>query len=167
MAALAVAARARPNGPDTPSAAALEKLRALTGDWEGTVEWTGARTSKGTMSVTYHPTSYGSAVVEDLLSENVPVMTSVYHQDGADLRVTHYCGARNQPRLKASRIDMAAGEIDFAFVDATNMKTPDDPHVHGIELRFADADHMVLTFLFQEGAKASREKITLKRVKKA
>lgn len=175
MGALSLAAAGalgRPATPESPpatsaSASALARMRDLAGDWEGTVEWTGARTSKGTMNATYHATSYGSAVVEDLISEGQPVMMSVYHQDGPDLRVTHYCGAQNQPRLKATRIDMAGGAIDFEFVDATNMKSPDAPHVHGIELRFADADHMVLTFLFHEGAKRSREAITLKRVHKA
>ena len=150
------------------SAAALARLGKLAGDWSGTVEWTGARTSTGTMKAKYRLTAYGSAVVEDLLSEEgVPAMTSVYHQDGPDLRVTHYCGAQNQPRLKASRMDVAAGAFDFAFVDATNLKTPDAPHVSGIELRLADADHMVLTFIFSEsGGRLSREKITLTRVGK-
>lgn len=151
----------------TPAAAALAKLRSLAGDWEGTVEWTGARTDKGAMAVQYHVTGYGSAVLEDLGSGPVPAMTSVYHLDGADLRVTHFCGAQNQPRLKASRIDLAGGAIDFAFVDATNLKTPDAPHVYGIELRFQAEDRMTLTFLFTDAGKLSREKIELKRVRTA
>ena len=158
------------SGSGSDSAAALAKLRTLAGDWSGTVEWTGARTDRGTMKVSYRLTGYGSAVVEDLSSEGgggVPAMTSVYHQDGADLRVTHYCGAQNQPRLKASRMDVAAGAFDFAFVDATNLKTPDAPHVTGIELRLGDSEHMVLTFVFAEsGGRVSREKITLTRVGK-
>ena len=161
-----VASAASTDAP-TPAAAALAKLRSLAGDWEGTVEWTGARTDKGTMAVKYHATGYGSAVVEDLGSGPVPAMTSVYHLDGADLRVTHFCGAQNQPRLKASRVDLASGAIDFAFVDATNLKTPDAPHVYGIELRFQDEDHMTLTFLFTDAGRLSREKIELKRVRSA
>lgn len=162
------ATAAGPAAPVNDTAAALAKLGTLAGDWSGTVEWTGARTSTGTMKARYRLTAYGSAVVEDLLSdEGVPAMTSVYHQDGPDLRVTHFCGARNQPRLKASKIDVAGGAFDFDFVDATNLKTPDAPHVTGIELRLADADHMVLTFVFTDpGAKMSREKITLTRVGK-
>ncbi|HEX7253583.1 MAG TPA: hypothetical protein VF376_11930 [Thermoanaerobaculia bacterium] len=148
----------------SPAAEALAKLRTLAGDWEGPVEWTGARTDKGRMNVSYSVTGYGSAVVENLSGDGPPAMTSVYHLDGADLRMTHFCGAQNQPRLKASRIDLASGAIDFAFVDITNLKSPDAPHVYGAELRFADADHITLTFLFQSGGQKSREKIDLKRI---
>jgi hypothetical protein len=161
--ALAVAAE---SGSASDSAAALAKLRTLAGEWDGKLEWTGARTGKGPIHAAYRTTGYGSAVVEDLSSDGVTTMSSVYHEDGPDLRMTHYCGARNQPRLKATRIDMASGAIDFAFVDSTNLKTPDAPHVVGVELRFADADHFTLTFLFEAGGKPSRERIELTRVGK-
>src|SRR5262249_28963797 len=113
---------------DSPAAAALAKLRALAGDWQGTFEWTGARTGGGKMSVSYSGTGYGSAVVENLIVDGVPSMTSVYHLDGRDLRMTHYRGAQNQPRLKARRIEPAQGILDFAFVDITNAPSPDAPH---------------------------------------
>jgi len=90
-------------------------------------------------------------------------MTSVYHLDGADLRMTHYCAAKNQPRLRASRIDNARGVLDFSFVDATNLASPDAAHVYGLEMRFLSADHITLTFLFESGDKRSRERIDLKR----
>jgi len=146
------------------AAEALAKIRALAGDWEGTLEWTGARTGTGTMKASYYLTGYGSAVVEFLSGDGPPSMTSVYHLDGADLRMTHYCGAQNQPRLKAKRIDLAQGAVDFEFVDITNLRSPDAPHVYGAELRFGDADHMTLTFLFEGGGQKSRERIELKRV---
>ena len=93
------------------------------------------------------------------------MMTTVYHPDGPDLRMTHYCGARNQPRLKASRIDLSGGAIDFVFVDATNLSTPEAPHVTGLEVRFADDDHVTLTFLFEGAGKLSRERISLQRAR--
>jgi hypothetical protein len=82
-----------------------------------------------------------------------------------DLRMTHYCAAQNQPRLKASRIDLANGIVDFSFVDATNLSSPNAPHVHGFEMRFADTDNLTITFLFTMGGKESRERIALTRVK--
>lgn len=152
-------------GADSPAAGALARLAALNGDWAGTVEWTGARTSRGTMNARYSTTGFGSAVVETLISDGVPAMTTVYHTDGPDLRMTHYCGARNQPRLKASKIDLAGNAVDFVFVDATNLSSPAAPHVTGLELRFGDEDHVTLTFLFEEGEKRSRERIALQRVR--
>ena len=149
---------------DGTGAAGLEQIRTLAGDWEGTFEWTGARSGAGKMSATYSLTGNGSAVVEDLTVDGVRSMTSVYHLDGADLRMTHYCGAQNHPRLKAQRIDIPRGAVDFAFVDATNLRSPDAPHVHGFEMRFLDRDHILLTFLFQSGRQNSRERIQLARV---
>jgi hypothetical protein len=143
---------------------ALERLKALTGNWEGTFEWTGARTATGSMNATYYTTGNGSALVENLIMEGAPIMTSVYHLDGADLRMTHFCGAQNQPRLKAGRVDLMHGAIDFDFVDITNLRSADAPHVHGLELRLLDRNHLSITFLFQANGKESQEHIALKRV---
>jgi len=117
------------------------------------------------MNARYFTTANRSAVVENLISDGVPVMTTVYHTDGPDLRMTHYCGARNQPRLKASKIDLAGGAIDFAFVDATNLSSPDVPHVTGLEVRFGDEDHVTLTFRVEGGGKPAREQISLHRAR--
>ena len=149
---------------DAPNTAALAQLRSLAGEWEGPLEWSGARTGTGKVNATYYVTGNGSAVVENLAMDGVLSMSSVYHLDGADLRMTHYCGAQNQPRLKASRIDVAQGDLNFDFVDATNLRLPDAPHVYGLEMRLLSGDHITVTFLFEAGGKQSREFIDLKRV---
>ena len=148
---------------ETESSKALSQIKALIGDWSGTFQWTGGRKDSGSMNATYYITGNGSAVVENLMNESTPVMTSVYHLDGRDLRMTHFCGAQNQPRLKARRIDLDHGAIDFEFVDATNLRSPDAPHVHGLEIRLIDPNRLTLTFLFQSGSVESREEINLKR----
>ena len=107
------------------AANAFSQLKSLVGDWNGTYEWTGARTGAGPISAIYRVTGSGSALVEDLIMEGTPVMMSVYHLDGANLRITHFCGAQNQPRLKAERIDLAHGVIDFGFIDITNLRAAD------------------------------------------
>ena len=118
------------------------------------------------MNATYYLTGNSSAVVENLTMGGMRTMTSVYHLDGPDLRMTHYCAEQNQPRLKATRIDLAHGIVDFSFVDVTNLSSLDAPHVHGLEMRFGDADHITLTFLFQSGSKESkRAQVALTRVK--
>ena len=148
---------------ETESSKALSQIKALIGNWSGTFQWSGGRHDSGSMNATYYLTGNGSAVVENLMNDSTPVMTSVYHLDGPDLRLTHFCGAQNQPRLKARHIDLGHGAIDFEFVDATNLRSPDAPHVHGLEIRLVDADHLILTFLFQSGSVESREEINLKR----
>jgi hypothetical protein len=113
--------------------------------------------------VRYSLTGRGSAVLETLIQDGEPTMTSIYHLDGADLRMTHYCGAQNQPRLKASRIDPMRGEIDFAFVDVTNLASPSAGHVHGAEIRMPDPGHLTIVFHFLAGEKKSTERIELTR----
>ncbi|HTL79561.1 MAG TPA: hypothetical protein VL136_09155 [Candidatus Babeliales bacterium] len=148
---------------EAESSKALSEIKTLIGNWSGTFQWTGGRHDSGSMNATYYLTGNGSAVVENLMNESAPVMTTVYHLDGRDLRMTHFCGAQNQPRLKARRINLDHGAIDFEFVDATNLRSPDAPHVHGLEIRMIDANHLTLTFLFQSGSVESREEINLKR----
>jgi hypothetical protein len=147
-----------------PAAAAFERLRSLAGDWEGPFEWSGARSGSGRMSASYLLSGNGSALVETLAVDGTPSMTSVYHLDGSDLRMTHFCAARNQPRLKATRIDEAQGIFEFAIVDITNLPSPTAPHVEGFEIRFLKDDEVRLTFIFVSDAGRSYERIALTRL---
>ena len=147
--------------------AAFEKLLALEGQWSGSYEWSGARTDRGSMDATYSITGNGSAVVENLTVDGKPLMTTVYHLDGDALRMTHYCAARNQPRLRARTIDLSRGVVEFDFVDATNLRSADAPHVHGFEIHFVNDDHIQLVFLFHAGEQRSRETVDLKRVQRS
>jgi hypothetical protein len=154
---------------ETPSDRMFARMRGLAGDWEGTFEWSGGRSSRGTLKASYYVTGNGSALVENLIMDmdGVPSMTTVYHLDGADLRMTHFCAARNQPRLKAGRIDDAAGSADFSFVDATNLAA-NAGHVDHFFIQLLDADGVNLKFTFGGGAgKPAVENIVLKRVRRA
>ena len=150
-------------GDESSAAKALDQLKSLAGDWEGNAEWTGARTGSYPMNASYFVTGNGSALVENLITEGSATMTSVYHLDGAALRMTHFCGAQNQPRLKADQIDLSKGLINFAFVDITNLRSQDAPHVHGMEMGLIDPNHISINFLFLSDKKESYERIDLRR----
>ncbi len=136
---------------------AFDKLLSLAGDWEGTVAWTGKPASK--ISAHYHTTGNDSAVVEDLSNG----MTSVYHLDGEDLRVTHYCAAKNQPRLKATAFGPGDNGVTFTFVDITNLGSPGGGHVQGLDLRFLAPDHITIQFHFVSNGKQADELVDLRR----
>src|SRR5262249_41493318 len=148
--ALLAAALAAP-----PAHEAFSRLQKLSGTWEGTYQWSGARSENGKLTARYSLTGGGAAVVEGLTigPGDAPSMTSVYHLDGDALRLTHYCAARNQPRLKARTIDLEHDVFTFEFVDSTNLASPDAPHVHGLELQLVDADHLRIVFLFSASRK--------------
>ncbi len=141
-------------------AGVLERLRGLAGEWEGTYKWSSGR-GGGSLKATYRVGSNGSTVIEDLIQEGVPSMTSVYHLDGPELRMTHYCAAGNQPRLKATHIE--GDVVRFSFVDGTNL-VERPAHVNAVELRFLPADRMVIEFTFLSKGKSDVEHIELKRV---
>jgi hypothetical protein len=152
-------------GGDSANDRMFARMRALAGDWEGTFEWSGGRTNTGPLKASYYVTGNGSALVENLIMDGVPTMTTVYHLDGADLRMTHFCAARNQPRLKASRIDEATGSVDFSFVDITNVGPANAGHVEHFFIQVIDSDHANLKFTFAGGTgKSAVENIVLKRV---
>lgn len=161
------AAAADVHAPDSASTRMFDRMRALVGTWEGTLEWSGARTGSGKLRVRYHLTGGGSALVEDLLmtESDVPTMTTVYHLDGADLRMTHFCAAQNQPRLKATLVDDAAGSASFTFVDVTNASA-NPAYVDGFSMHIIDSDHLNLKFDFGgASAKRAAETIVLQRVR--
>jgi hypothetical protein len=151
---------------DTASDRMFKRLQGLAGEWEGTFEWSQGRTESGPLKVTYYLTGDGSALVENLIMGGVPTMTTVYHLDGADLRMTHYCGARNQPRLKATRINEAAGTVEFSFVDVTNVSAANPGYVEAFFIQVPDADHLHLRFTFGGGpGRSGVENITLRHVR--
>ena len=59
-------------------------------------------------------TAGGSVVHETLFPGQPHEMVSVYHRDGADLVMTHYCALGNQPRMKA---DPKSPANQIHFVD--------------------------------------------------
>jgi len=137
-------------------------IKALVGDWQGSYEWIG-KNRKGPMNARYYLTGNGTAVVEDLIMDGNPNMTTVYHLDGADLRATHYCAAGNQPRLKATSTEDDNKVVKFHMVDITNMPTPEAGHVRDLELRLTSASQITILFTFVGSGKESVERIELAR----
>jgi hypothetical protein len=56
-------------------------------------------------------------------------MFSVYHMDGDELLMTHYCAIGNAPKMKFEPTG-TPGEIAFAFNGGTNFDPNVDAHAH-------------------------------------
>jgi hypothetical protein len=88
-------------------------LKALPGLWKAT-------TPEGrTITIRYHVVSNGSALVETFITASGKETLSVYHRDGRELMLTHYCAQGNQARLKATEAN--GDRIVFTFLDASNV----------------------------------------------
>jgi len=167
LAALAVAvgltANAKAEDKDKGKKSQFDMLKGLAGEWTG----------KGThgeasldAKVTYKVTSAGSAVVETLDPGGDHEMITVFHQDGDDIVLTHYCMIGNQPRMKAEKGD-STKKLAFKFTGAGNLKSEKDPHMHDLTIEFIDADHIKTVWTFYEDGKAGHTAtFDLKRKKK-
>jgi hypothetical protein len=138
--------------------AGLDRIKALAGTWQG----------KGPdgkpVTVSYEVISGGSAVLERLESEGHPTMVTAYHADGDRLLMTHYCSAGNQPRMSAGSGEGKA--IEFSFLDATNLKSPSDGHMHGLRLTPEDDTHLTQEWTWRAEGKDTPHVFRLERAKK-
>ena len=139
--------------------ARFEKLKTLVGEWEGD-------TSNGKAHLTYELVSGGTALVERESSDTMPAMLTVYHLDGERLILTHYCMAGNQPRMQAKAFNAQTGEVDFRFLDATNLTSPNAGHMRNAKIRVIDKDHLTAEWQFyQDGKPKATETFKYTRIK--
>ncbi len=148
---------------DTSATAAFERIKKLVGAWTAT-------TPQGKqVRVTYELIANGSAVIERASGfgndAKADGMETVYHLDGDNLVLEHYCMAGNQPRMRASGYNPQTGELKFDFVSAGNLKSSNDGHMHNAQFRFVNDDQFASEWTFFKDGKAQfTEKIQYKRV---
>jgi hypothetical protein len=148
--------------PAAVNCPALDPFKSLAGKWVGKM---GTGSESHDAVVTYKVTSNGSAVVETIDPGGAHEMVTVIHPDGDELVLTHYCAIGNQPRMKASG-KSDGKNVKFAFVDATNLKSPNDMHMHDVAFEFVDKDTIKTTWRnFLDGKPHETATFVLKRAK--
>lgn len=130
---------------EPPANPAFEKLKTLVGTWE-------TKTPHGRSTVSYEVVSAGSALLERIGGDEHKDMDMVtmYHPDGGKVLMTHYCSAKNQPRMKAENAGKDASTITFSFVDVTNLSAPDAGHMAGLVVKFEDKDHFTQEWTWKD-----------------
>src|SRR5947209_1905653 len=123
--------------PDTSAAQSdaqrlFDKLKTLLGSWD-------SDNPKRPFQVKFRLSSNGTAIVSDMdaAPDN---MVTIYHLDDGRLMMTHYCAAGNQPRM-VGKISPDGKTLEFDFLDATNLNSTPDGHMHREVITVADADH--------------------------
>jgi hypothetical protein len=127
----------------------LERFRALAGDWDADINGDG----ESDALITYEVTANGSVVLERMFAGKPHEMITMYHMNGDALMMTHYCSAKNQPRMVATDID--DDSITFSFFDITNLATPNTLHIHGAAFDFKDNDHFTCNWSALENGEPS------------
>ena len=153
---------ARAEKEDTARAPQLDALKRLAGEWTGKVKH-GEVEHDATVS--YKVTAGGSAVVETIAPGTQHEMVTIYHLDGDDLVLTHYCMLHNQPRMRTER-GGPANKLAFKFAGGTNIKPETDPHMHDMTLEILGDDHIKASWtLYKEGKPVETATFDLRRKK--
>ncbi len=134
----------------------FEELKALDGSWEGTVK------NGQPVEVSYKVTSNGTALMSEIKGKEN--MISMFNLDGDRLLMTHYCAVGNQPRMVASA-SPDGKTFTFAFLDATNLATPDAAHMARLVIAMPDANHHTEEWVYNDHGKEMKEVFDLWRKK--
>jgi len=124
--------------------AAFARIKTLAGTWSSQISGEHkadkskekGEEHKGDAPVIYKLTGAGSALVETQFPGSDHEMVSVYHLDGDDLRMTHYCAVGNQPHVKLDKTHSTPDQLIFVFDGGTNLNPQKDMHIHGVKISF-------------------------------
>jgi hypothetical protein len=138
----------------SPTSQRFEALKGLVGDWVA-VDKDGKPTDQVVTS--FRLTAGGSALQETMFPGTNHEMLTMYHLDGSDLILTHYCALGNQPRMRAEPGNNA-NKIVFKFFDGTNLKSADAQHMHQATLTIDGKDHFKSEWVLCQDGKPCHEK---------
>lgn len=119
------------------NSARFETLKKLAGEW---VEIAKDGKPGDKIASSIRVTAGGSAVHETLFPGTPHEMVTLYHLDGPDLVLTHYCILGNQPRMRAEP-GKEPNQIAFKFTGGGNLKSDDEHHMHQLTLTILSDDH--------------------------
>src|SRR5687767_15956012 len=120
----------------SPSDLAFERLKRLAGTWEAFDK----RASRK-LNAVYTITGGGNVILEELEG-----MATAYHLDNGTLKLTHYCGAGNQPRIRVKSVENGGRRIMFEMFDITNLKSPESYRSTSLDVHFLDDGTVELTY---------------------
>jgi len=155
--ALAVFSGISPNDKTSPG---MDKLKHLVGAWKGTDG------SGKPVTVSYQLVSKGTSLMETLgMGDEKDVMITMYHLDKNNVMMTHYCSMGNQPRMRLSIDSKDPNRMVFNYLDATNLKSKNDPHMNKLIVSVKDIDHFTEEWFFLENGKETSDVFSFERVK--
>ena len=150
---------------------AFDRLKELGGTWKGVPEGEGAEAEAEAKTVgevvhEFRVSANESVVMETMGPGTEYEMINMYHLDGDELVLTHYCSSGNQPVM---RLDLEASSEDvlvFDFAGGTNLDPATDHYIHSAKLSFGEDDRLESAWTsYGEGKKAGGMTFHLARAK--
>ena len=142
---LAAASPAHAGGVEAQTA--FDELKSLAGTWRGKPEGEGAEAEAEAKKVgevihEFRVSAAGTVVMETMGPGTEHEMINMYHLDGKDLVLTHYCAGGNQPTMKLNREKSSVAKLVFDFTGGTNLDPSKDQHIHAAEIKVVDGNHL-------------------------
>ena len=146
------------SAPVSPSPA-LEKLKTLAGTWRAK----GMGKSGKVTNTEFAILSKGNCLQEDMNEDTLEWMLTLYCADSEGILMTHYCAAGNQPRMKAA--NWTGDTLAFEYLDAGNLASPDEGHMHKLVILIKDKRHFSATWTYRDHGKDVSDSFEYTRVK--
>ena len=137
----------------------FDRFKALQGTWIGT-------STKGWKEETTIRTIAQGSVVQFTSFDAHPneTMLTLVHMDSDRLLITHYCVAKNQPRLQLTSLEDEGKTAVFTFLDGTNLPSREKGHMDKAVFRFRDEDYYTTQWTwYQNGQERWMEEIVNER----
>lgn len=142
------------------SNAGLAKLKQLVGTWRG------LDPAGKALTISYKLISDDNSLMETInMADKMENMVTIYHLDNGKAMMTHYCSMGNQPRMRLEKTGTTANKLTFSFLDATNLKSKEDAHMHKLMVTFKDNDHFTQEWFMRAKGKETPVIFNLERVK--
>ena len=137
-------------------AQAFDTLKGLEGTWHGK-----ASADQSDATHVFEVSAAGTVVMETMFPDTDHEMINMYHLDGDDLVLTHYCAGGNQPTMKL--VEVKGQELHFDFTGGTNLDPSSDPHIHAAVLELGNGILKSSWTAWQGGKEAGVNVIELER----
>ncbi len=143
----------------------FEKLKSLSGSWEGRATADEPAFNADSMRVSLRVTSMGNALLHEMTSPGQPQdPISMLYLDGDRLLLTHYCDMGNRPRMEG-KMSPDGKTVKFDFVDVAG-DIINHAHMHDVTFTLVDANRHTEDWTFVlPGGKTVRARIDLQRAK--
>jgi hypothetical protein len=118
-------------------AQAFEQLLSYEGDW---IDVDGNLGMKDEVAVSYRVTSNRSAVIETIFVGKPYEMVTVFHRDGDQIALTHYCSLGNQPNMQS--VALEPNQMAFSLTGGSGFNPEHDRYMHSRKMRTLSADEL-------------------------
>ena len=138
--------------------AVFEQLKTLAGTWRGVPEGQGKEAEAEAKKVPevvheFRVSAAGTVVMETMGPGTDHEMINMYHVDGNDLVLTHYCAGGNQPTMRLNRKRSTSARLVFDFTGGTNLDPAVDEHIHSAEIKLVDGERLESVWTSYDGGK--------------